>query len=200
MATTPLGDDNYPDPLVASARGGTGLWRVAILGLVLIGAAAGFALFGDRIPAEVIMTFVGLLAVAGVFFLFGLAAGLFRFAGSEERRTIARALVDTVTRGIVVADRDGKIAYVNAHYGTFPGALNNSVPVSVPRLFSGQADAGEAMYRLTRAAKDGRNAIEDIRIVGGLGGSQTETNRAFWYRVSVRPLPETDDTSKPVVA
>lgn len=200
MATTPLGDDNYPDPLVASPRGGTGLWRVALLALVLIGAAAGFALFGDRIPAEVIMTFIGLLAVAGVFFLFGLAAGLFRFAAAEDRRTIAKALVDTVGRGIVVADRDGKVAYVNAHYGTFAGALNNSVPVSVPRLFSGQADAGEAMYRLTRAAKDGRNAIEDIRILGGLGGSQTESSRAFWYRVSVRPLPETDETSKPVVA
>src|SRR5690606_801467 len=86
MATTPLGEDNYPDPLVASPRGGAGLWRVATLGLVIIGAAAGFALFGDRLPPEVVMIFVGLLAVAGVFFLFGLAAGLFRFAAAEERR------------------------------------------------------------------------------------------------------------------
>jgi two-component system cell cycle sensor histidine kinase/response regulator CckA len=78
MATTPLGSDNYPKPLVSSARGGSGFWRVAALGLVLVGAAAVFALFGEAIPAEVVMAFVGLLAVAGVFFLFGLAAGLLR--------------------------------------------------------------------------------------------------------------------------
>src|SRR5690606_4725601 len=79
-------------------------------------------------------------------------------------------------------------------------AMTNGVPVGVPRLFAGYADASEAIYRLSRAAKDGRSAIEDIRVPGGLGGSQSEAGRVFWYRVAVRPLPETEDAHKPLVA
>ena len=200
MASTPTGEDSYPDPLVTAGRGGAGLWRVVVLGLVLVGIAVAFSFFGDRVPADFIMTFVGVLAVIGVFCLFGLAAGLFRFANGEERRTISNAMVDSLPFGAVVSDRDGKISYVNAHYGSFAGAVTNGVPVSVPRLFAGQSDASEAIYRLSRAAKDGRAAVEDIRIIGGLGGSLSDSAGAFWYRVSVRPLPESDEASKPLVA
>ncbi len=199
MASTPLGEDSYPDPLLASERSSAGLWRVVALGVALVALAVGFSFFSDRIPMDLVMTFVGILAVAGVFCLFGLAAGLFRFAGNEERRTISRAIVDSLPFGAVVSDRDGKISYVNAHYGSFSGALNNGLPVGVPRLFAGQSDASEAIYRLSRAAKDGRSAIEDIRLVGGLGGSQAESARPFWYRVAVRPLPESDEAKKPLV-
>ena len=200
MASTPLGEDSYPEPVLDAERGGAGLWRVVLLGLALVVVAVIFSLFGDRIPPELVMTFVGLLAVAGVFFLFGLAAGLFRFSAAEERRTVSHALVDSMPFGTVLADRDGKISYVNQHYGSFPGAMTNGVPVGVPRLFAGYADASEAIYRLSRAAKDGRSAIEDIRVPGGLGGSHAEASRAFWYRITVRPLPQTEDSRKPLVA
>nr|WP_314258957.1 response regulator [uncultured Devosia sp.] len=199
MAARPLGEDTYPDPLIATGRGSAGLWRVVLLGLALVAIAVAFTLFSDRIPADLVLTFVGILAVIGVFCLFGLAAGLFRFSSSEERRTVASSVVDSLPFGAVVADRDGKISYVNSHYGSFTGAMNNGLPVSVPRLFAGQSDASEAIYRLSRAGKDGRAAVEDIRIVGGLGGSVTEVNKAFWYRVSVRPLPASDEASKPLV-
>jgi len=199
MASTPLDEDNYPDPLVSSARGSSGVWRVVALGLVLVAAAVTFSFFGDRIPTDLVMTFVGLLAVAGVFCLFALAAGLFRFASADEQRTVSRAVVDSLPFGAVVADREGKISYVNAHYGNFAGGVSNGVPVGVPRLFAGQSDASEAIYRLSRAAKDGRSAVEDIRLVGGLGGSQAEASKAFWYRVAVRPLPDQDEVKKPLV-
>jgi two-component system cell cycle sensor histidine kinase/response regulator CckA len=199
MAPRPLGEDSYPDPLATAGRDGAGLWRVLVLGVALVAVAATFSFLGESIPADVIMTFVGILAVVGVFCLFGLAAGLFRYANGEERRTISNAVVDSLPFGAVVADRDGKISYVNAQYGSFSGALNNGVPVGVPRLFAGQSDASEAIYRLSRASKDGRAAFEDIRILGGLGGSLADSDKAFWYRVGVRPLPESDEASKPLV-
>ena len=199
MASTPLREDSYPDPLLANGRSSAGLWRVVVLGLLLVGVAVVFSLFSDRISPDIIMTFVGVLAVAGVFCLFGLAAGLFRFAGSEERRTISNAVVDSLPFGAVVADRDGKISYVNSHYGNFAGAMTNGVPVGVPRLFAGQSEASEGIYRLSRAAKDGRAAVEDVRIVGGLGGSQANSAKVYWYRVGVRPLPESDEAKKPLV-
>lgn len=199
MASAPIGEDNYPDPLLSAGRGSAGLWRVLVLGIFLVGLAVVFSVFGSQISPDLVMTFVGVLAVVGVFCLFALAAGLFRFANGEERRTISNAVVDSLPFGAVVADSDGKIAYVNAHYGSFSGAVTNGVPVGVPRLFAGQADASEAIYRLSRAAKDGRAAVEDVRILGGLGGHATDSAKAFWYRVGVRPLPESDEARKPLV-
>ena len=162
MALTPLGEDTYPDPLIAHGRNGAGLWRVLLLGLFLVGVAVGVALFGEYISPDLIMTFVGVLAVVGIFCLFGLAAGLFRFANGEERRTISNAVVDSLPFGAVVADRDGKISYVNAHYGAFSGAMTNGVPVGVPRLFAGQSDASEAIYRLSRAVAADINVMDFV--------------------------------------
>src|SRR5690606_1732612 len=107
--------------------------------------------------------------------------------------------VDSLPYGAQVTDRDGKIVYVNASYGDFSGAITNGVPVGVPRLFAGQPEASEAVYRLSRAARDGRAASEDIRIIGGLGGSLGGSSRPFWYRVGVRPLPEIEGAGKPLV-
>src|SRR5690606_13846316 len=115
MASTPLGEDSYPEPVLDAARSAVGIWRVVLLGVALVLAAVGFSFFGDRIPSEMVMAFVGMLAVAGVFFLFGLAAGLFRFPSSEERRTVSHAVVDSLPFGTVIADQDGKISYVNQH-------------------------------------------------------------------------------------
>jgi len=157
-------------------------------------------LFGNRIPGDYVMVFLGLLAVVGVFCLFALAGGLFRFAPSEDVQTLSKAVVDSLPYGAMVADRDGKIAYVNAQYGQFPGALSGGVPVGVPRLFAGQPEAGEAIYRLSRAARDGRAASEDIRLIGGLGGRLGDADmHPFWYRVGVRGLPEIEGSYKPLV-
>ena len=79
----------------------------------------------------------------GVFALFALAAGLFHLTEADDERTLSRAIVDSLPFGAVVTDRDGKISYVNAQYGAFAGGLADGVPVSVPRLFAGQAEASE---------------------------------------------------------
>src|SRR6185369_6801613 len=122
----------------------------------------------------------------GVFCLFALTAGIFRFSSqSEETRTVSRAVVDSLPFGAVVSDREGKITYVNAPYGEIAGGVSDGVPVGVPRLFAGQPEAAEAVYRLSRAARDGRPATEDIRLIGGLGGSLGGSSKPVWYRVAV---------------
>ncbi|MHB1111339.1 MAG: cell cycle histidine kinase CckA, partial [Devosia sp.] len=151
------------------------------------------------IPPDLILVFLGVLAVVGVFCLFAVAAGLFRFAASDETRTVSRAIVDSLPFGAVATDRDGRISYVNAQYGSFAGGITDGVPVGVPRLFAGQPEASEAVYRLSRAAKDGRPATEDIRLIGGLGGALGGSSKPFWYRVSVRALPEVEGAGKPLV-
>jgi two-component system cell cycle sensor histidine kinase/response regulator CckA len=199
MAITPLDEDSYPDPLISRPRSAAGLWRVIALAAFFIVGAVGLSAFGDQIPPDLILVALGLLAVVGVFCLFAVAAGLFRFASSDETRTVSRAIVDSLPFGAVVTDRDGKISYVNSHYGTFPGSLTDGVPVGLPRLFAGQPEASEAVYRLSRAARDGRPASEDIRLIGGLGGALGGSTKPFWYRVGVRALPQVEGAEKPLV-
>jgi two-component system, cell cycle sensor histidine kinase and response regulator CckA len=195
----PLEDDSYPNPLVSQPRSASGLWRVAALAAFFIIVAVGLSTLGERIPPDLILLFLALLAVVGVFCLFAIAAGLFRFAAGDDARTLSRAVVDSLPFGALVTDRDGRIVYANAQYGQFPGGIVDGVPVGIPRLFAGQPEASEAIYRLSRAGRDGRPATEDIRLIGGLGGSLGGSNKPVWYRVAVRALPEVEGHDRPLV-
>ncbi len=199
MATTPIDDESYPNPLLSRPRSAAGLWRVAALAAFFVIVAIGVSTLGPAVPPDLILILLGLLAVVGVFCLFAIAAGLFRLASSDETRTLSRAIVDSLPYGALVTDREGRIAYANAQYGQFAGSIADGVPVGVPRLFAGQTEAGEAIYRLSRAAREGRPATEDIRIVGGLGGGIGGSTKPFWYRVAVRALPEVEGTPGPMV-
>lgn len=195
----PADEDNYPTPLITRGRAGSGLWRVFALAGAFIVAAVAISTLGEWIPADAILLFVGLLAVVGVFSLFALAAGIFRFSSTaDDGRTLSRAVIDSLPFGAVVADRDGKISYANAQYGELKGGVADGVPVGVPRLFAGQPEASEAVNRLSRAARDGRAATEDIRLIGGLDAAAGAT-RPVWYRVAVRALPEVEDSSRALV-
>jgi len=200
MSSMPADEDNYPSPLVARMRGMSGLWRVVALAAAFIVVAVVISTLGDAIPPDAILIFVGLLAVVGVFCLFALTAGILRFtAGGDEAQSLSRAVVDSLPFGAVVADREGRISYVNAQYGELAGGMGNGVPVGVPRLFAGEPEASEALYRLSRAARDGRAAAEDIRLVGGLGGTAGGAGKPAWYRVAVRALPQVEGSDAPLV-
>jgi two-component system cell cycle sensor histidine kinase/response regulator CckA len=196
----PADEDNYPSPLVSRQRGMSGLWRVVALAAAFIIVAVAISTLGEYIPPDAVLVFVGLLAVVGVFCLFALTAGIFRLSSTtDDAPTLSRAVVDTLPFGAVISDRDGKINYVNAQYGELAGGLADGVPVGVPRLFAGQPEASEAVYRLSRAARDGRPASEDIRLIGGLGGALGGGGKPVWYRVAVRALPEIEGYDRPLV-
>jgi len=189
MSMTPLAEDSYPQPAAQNRFGGGGVWRVILLSALFVGLAVAYSLFGDQIPADMLLLVLGLLAVVGVFCLFGLAAGLFNISKADSGPALQNAIVDSLDYGAVVADREGRIIYANAAYGELIAGLNRQSVVSVPRLFASAAEASEAIYRLSRAAHDGRRAIEDIRLTEGpsVGGEAVDT---VWYRVSVKSLPE----------
>src|ERR1700712_2110990 len=199
MSSMPADEDHYPSPLVSRSRTISGLWRVVALAAAFIVVAVAISTLGQYIPPDAVLLFVGLLAVVGVFCLFALTAGIFRFSSADETRTVSRAIVDSLSFGAVVSDRDGKISYVNAQYGELAGGVSDGVPVGVPRLFAGQPEASEALYRLSRAARDGRPATEDVRLIGGLGGGLGGSSKPVWSRVAVRALPGAEGPAKPLV-
>ncbi|HEY8596365.1 MAG TPA: ATP-binding protein [Devosiaceae bacterium] len=199
MASAPLDNNHYPEPTTSPLAGSVLLWRVVGLALFFVIVAVVFSLLGERLPPEVILLFLGILAVVGVFSMFALAAGLFRFSSGEERRTVSRAVIDSLPQGAVVTDREGKIVYANARYVELANSVSGGATVGVPRLFASQSEASESIYRLARAARDGRGALEDIRLIRPLSDGGAGSGGPIWYRVSVRPLPRVEDAPDALV-
>ncbi len=188
-------DESYPEPSVKRVWGGS-LWRIGALALFFIVIALAFSVFGEWLTSEMVLLFLAILAVIGVFALFALAAGLFRYSDGTETPSLPQSVLDSSFHGIVVTDRKGVIVYANQRYGQLSALVSEGAPVGVARLFASQSEAAEAIYRLSRAAKEGRHLIEDVRLARDFDGRDFENSRAVWYRISVRALPRTDTTDK----
>ena len=131
-----------------------------------------------------ILTLLSALAVIGVFSLFAGAAGILRFAGRETQRH--------VPRGIAARPR------IRRHRGDRREAAASSTPTPaylklvdavdaddvrpVERVFIGDPQVSEAIYRLAKASREGRPLQEEVRVPAADGGA------ARWLRFRVRPL------------
>ena len=123
-----------------------------------------------------------MLAVIGVFCLFAGAAGIVRLAGREPRDTFLDSLANGAADGIVVTDQSGRVIYANSAYLTLVDAVDADDVRPVERVFVGDPLVSEAIYRLAKAAREGRQLQEEVRVPGA-GGAP-----ARWLRFRVRPL------------
>ncbi|HYF52770.1 MAG TPA: PAS domain-containing protein, partial [Salinarimonas sp.] len=156
-----------------------------LLAGILVGAAVGLSFLSNDRAQQIILVLLALLAMAGVFFLFAFAIGAVQFAGQGARNDITKAMVDTAPEGVIVVEATGRVAYANESYLALAGALGIADLRTVERLFTGAPEVSEAIYRLAQAARDGRFAVEEIRVAPALDG----VTSFGWYRVRVRPLP-----------
>jgi len=174
-----------PRPAI-DRSGGTG--RVGSVTLVLlvagflIGGATGIALLGRGNAEPYILFFLAVLAMIGVFGLFALAAGILRLSAAQTGNPLIKAVVDGAFDGIVVTDGDGRVIYANAAYLDLIGAADAHDARPVERVFIGDADASEAIYRLLKAGREGKRLQEEVRIASAHG------RPARWLRMKVRPL------------
>src|SRR5665213_1052741 len=98
-----------------------------------------------------------------------------------------KGVVDNAFDGIVVTDQSGRVFYANATYLDLIGAAGDNDVRPIERVFVGDPDVSEAIFRLLKAAREGRRLQEEVRIPG----ASAETAR--WLRMRVRPL----GTAKP---
>ncbi|MBG6143150.1 MAG: response regulator [Roseibium album] len=156
------------------------------LALLLVGAAAAFAVMDREVAQPFILALLGILAVVGVFCLFAGAIGFLRLSARPgEANPLAAAFVDTMEDGALITDMDGRLVYANKAYADLTGADSAADITVVERVFSSDPDAADAIFRLSQAMRDGRKAQEEIRMPFPLGRVE---GTARWYRVSVRPL------------
>jgi two-component system, cell cycle sensor histidine kinase and response regulator CckA len=159
---------------------------VLLVAAALIAAAVGLMIV-ERGQTYVV-ALLAILGVIGVFSLFALAAGVLRISGRDTGHWIADNVLEHAQDGIAVTDGHGRVLYANAAYRAFAEARGGEDIRPIERVFVGDPDISEVVYRLLKAAQEGRPLQEEVRLGGGRG----EPPR--WLRLRVRPLGAAPDT------
>jgi two-component system, cell cycle sensor histidine kinase and response regulator CckA len=158
--------------------------KVLLVAGVLVGAAGGLIYVGRDYVEAYVLILLAVLGTIGVFALFATASGILRFAGREQGNPLLKAVVDGAFDGILVTDQSGRVLYANAAYLDLIGVTDIHDVRPIERVFIGDPDVSESIYRLLKAAREGRRLQEEVRITGAAG----ESGR--WLRMRVRPLGE----------
>ena len=186
MTHQQLIDDHARVPIERTRAGHSGgsIGLVLLIALALVGAAGALLFIGRDKAEPFILALLAALAVAGVFLLFALAAGILRISGREAASPLLKAVVDHSNEGTLVTDAGGRVLYANAAYRSLVEASGPEDVRPVERVFIGDPGVSEAVYRLLKAAREGRRGQEEVRV----GAHKGEAGR--WLRIRVRPLGE----------
>jgi two-component system, cell cycle sensor histidine kinase and response regulator CckA len=163
---------------------------VLLIAVVLVGAGVGLMLIGRTHAEPYILAMLAVLAMVGVFLLFALAAGMLRVPGRDSASPLIRGLVDGAGDAILMTDSAGRVVYANAAYLRLIDATSADDVRPVERVFVGDPGVSEAVFRLLKAAREGRRLQEEVRVDSIRG----EAGR--WLRMRVRPLGESKREAK----
>ena len=162
---------------------------VVVLALALAVAAVGLAMVSREMAEPFVLAILAGLAVVGVFCLFAGAVGILHFGGRHARNDVTKAFVDNLPQGALIADSAGRVLYADESYRDLLG-LDTEANVPAPdRAFAGNPHLAECIFRLSRAAQQGRSLKEEFRLPPP-GEAEEETGIApRWFRISVQPMP-----------
>lgn len=160
--------------------------RLLLFGTVLIGAAALFFLFGDRLGEAFRLGLLGIFAMVGIFYLFASVIGIIRIAPRSTNNEMSRALLDGASEGTMVIDARGRIIYANKAYADICGAAGPAEVRALATVLSAHPEAYETSERMAQAVQNGKPALEEIRLSKGL--SRTAGTKSVWYRLKSKAL------------
>src|SRR6266700_2794555 len=155
---------------------------VLLVATGLVAVAIGLMTLGRAQAQPYILGILAVLAMIGLFNLFAFAAGIIRFVDRNLDDPVTGRIADHGFDGLAVTDPRGHVVYSNAAYLTLTGASGPQDVRPVERVFIGNPDVSEAVFRLLKAAREGKRQQEEVRI-SGHDGSQGR-----WLRMRVRPL------------
>ncbi|MCP1781448.1 cell cycle histidine kinase CckA [Bradyrhizobium japonicum] len=155
---------------------------VLLVAAGLVAVAVGLMTLGRAQAQPYILGILAVLAMVGLFNLFAFAAGIIRFVDRSLDDPVMGRIADHAFDGLAVTDPRGHVVYSNAAYLTLTGASGPQEVRPVERVFIGNPDVSEAVFRLLKAAREGKRQQEEVRI-SGHDGSQGR-----WLRMRVRPL------------
>jgi two-component system cell cycle sensor histidine kinase/response regulator CckA len=188
MTTEP--DHDLPPSTHEPARRSGSIVLVLLVAGAIVAAAVAFMTLGRAQAQPYILGLLALLAMVGLFNLFAFAAGIIRFADRIADDPIMRPIADHAFDGLAVTDSRGHVVYSNAAYLALTGAATAQDARPVERVFIGNPDVSEAVFRLLKAAREGKRQQEEVRVAG------TDGAHGRWLRMRVRPLGQSKREAK----
>src|SRR3982750_2521763 len=155
---------------------------VLLVAAGLVAVAVGLMTLGRAQAQPYILGILAVLAMVGLFNLFAFAAGIIRFVDRNLDDPVMGRIADHAFDGLAVTDPRGHVVYSNAAYLTLTGAAGPQDVRPVERVFIGNPDVSEAVFRLLKAAREGKRQQEEVRISGH------DSTHGRWLRMRVRPL------------
>jgi two-component system cell cycle sensor histidine kinase/response regulator CckA len=176
--------DPPPQPMSAHepARRSGSIVLVLLVAGGIVAVALALMTIGRAQAQPYILGLLALLATLGLFSLFAYAAGILRFADRSADDPIMGLIADHAYDGLAVTDPRGHVLYSNAAYLALTGAATALDARPVERVFIGNPDVSEPVFRLLKAARESKRQEEEVRIAGTDGG------HGRWLRMRVRPL------------
>lgn len=173
-----------PEPFAAHepARRGGSIVLVLLVAAGIVAIAVALMTIGRAQAQPYILGVLALLAMVGLFNLFAFAAGIIRFTDRTADDPVMGRIADHAYDGLAVTDSRGHVVYSNAAYLALTGAASAQDVRPVERVFIGNPDVSEAVFRLLKAAREGKRQQEEVRIAGQDGA------HGRWLRMRVRPL------------
>ena len=185
--------DIDPSPAMTAhepARRSGSIVLVLLVAGGIVAAAIALMSIGHAQAQPYILGLLALLATVGLFNLFAFAAGIIRFADRAADNPVTSRIADHAYDGLAVTDSRGHVVYSNAAYLALTGAATALEARPVERVFIGNPDVSEAVFRLLKAAREGKRQQEEVRI-GGTDGAHGR-----WLRMRVRPLGQSKREAK----
>jgi two-component system cell cycle sensor histidine kinase/response regulator CckA len=163
---------------------------VLAVAAAVVAAAVAFMWLGRVQAQPYILGLLALLAMVGLFALFAFAAGIVRLADRSADDPITRSIGDSSPEGIIVVDARGHVVYSNPAYLAMTGAERAEEVRPVERVFVGNPEVSEVVFRLLKASREGKRQQEEVRVTSpdGLSGR--------WLRMRVRPLGDSRKGAK----
>jgi len=176
--------DPSPEPIAAHepARRSGSIVLVLLVAGGIVAVAIALMTIGRAQAQPYILGLLALLAMVGLFNLFAFAAGIIRFADRATDDPVKGRIADQAYDGLAVTDPRGHVVYSNPAYLALTGAASAQDVRPVERVFIGNPDVSEAVFRLLKAAREGKRQQEEVRIAG------TDGAHGRWLRMRVRPL------------
>jgi two-component system cell cycle sensor histidine kinase/response regulator CckA len=180
------------EPFVAHepARRGGSIVLVLLVAAGIVAVAVLLMTIGRAQAQPYILGVLALLAMVGLFNLFAFAAGIIRFTDRASDDPVMGRIADHAYDALAVTDPRGHVVYSNAAYRALTGAASPQDVRPVERVFIGNPDVSEAVFRLLKAAREGKRQQEEVRIAG------TDGAHGRWLRMRVRPLGQSKREAK----
>ena len=182
MPEIEVGQTSSADTTIARVHGLGGAF--SLLGMMLAGALV--LVLTNSMAEPMVVGLLALLAVAGVFLVFGLLSGFLRLGDRAVEADMIRAVAEGLDSALQIVNAQGSVLYRNRALERLTGRRSGR-HASLEELFAGAPDAAQAYFRLSRAAERLEGRQEEIYVHPGLLGGRT----GRWLNVSVRPFPDT---------